>query len=197
MNRNKIIGLCLLLVGFMIIVTVLTHLTFYYPEKEMPVEKTGISFVQASTTYPTRISIPKINLDTEVESVGLTYSGNMSTPKKLMNTGWYKYGTVPGNKGSAVIDGHVDNGLGLAAVFKNLKQLAIGDDVYVKNNLNQELHFRVIDTQIYYYKDVPLTLMFNRDDGPSYLNLITCDGNWIPEEKTDDHRLVVYTKLVQ
>jgi sortase A len=195
-KKNKIIALSSLLSGIILFVITLTYSTYYNPEKEVPVlSKTGASFVLATSSVPQKILIPKIKLDTDVEEVGLTYEGNMATPKKFKNTGWYKYGTLPGQDGSAVIDGHVDNGLSLPGVFKHLKELEVGDDVYVINEAGQNLHFKVFDKQTYYYTEVPRTLLFNKK-GDAYLNLITCDGTWLPEVKTDDHRVVVYTKLV-
>ncbi|HEY0220935.1 MAG TPA: class F sortase, partial [Candidatus Paceibacterota bacterium] len=134
--------------------------------------------------------------DAEVEEVGITFKGNMSTPKNIGNTGWYKYGTVPGELGSSVIDGHVDNGFNLPGVFANLKNLNIGDDVYVKTSENENLHFVVVDKKIYPYKEVPLEEVFNKNDAPR-LNLITCEGDWIDAEQTDENRLVVYTRLVE
>jgi len=179
--------------GLVIGAGILVHALYYAPEKE--VDAANPPFFLATSTYPTQITIPAVGVDAKVEEVGLTYIGNMGTPKFLADTGWYKYGTLPGENGSAVIDGHVDNGLGLAGVFKNLKKVKIGDDIYVTADDDRTLHFSVIDVETYYYMSMPLTFIFNRTGG-AYLNLITCDGNWIPEAKTDDHRIVVYAKLI-
>jgi sortase (surface protein transpeptidase) len=94
-----------------------------------------------------------------------------------------------------VIDGHVDNGLGLSGVFKHLEDLQQGDDVYVVTKTGRELHFVVEDTVSYPYKTVPLETLFSRDDD-ARLNLITCGGSWVKSDKTYDHRFVVYTRLV-
>lgn len=204
MNARKIFALLIIGCGIIIFAGTMRRATSYSREKEMPVQRTGFSSISTSTvisldigltSLPVRIRIPKIAVDAAVEEVGITFKGNMSTPKKLADTGWYKYGTLPGTLGSAVIDGHVDNGFGLPGVFADLKKLQVGDDVYVDTKDSAPLHFVVTEVQTYYYKDVPLDLLFLRKDG-AYLNLITCDGNWIPYEKTDDHRVVVYTKLV-
>ena len=119
----------------------------------------------------------------------------MSVPSNYTDVGWYRYGTVPGQKGSAVIDGHVDNGFGLDGVFKRLPEIQIGDDVYVTTEGGKSLHFKVVDVQTYPYKDAPADRIFNTNDA-SRLNLITCKGSWLSGDKTYDHRMVVYTKLV-
>ncbi len=188
------IGVSLVIFGIILGTRTLVSAIYYAPEKEVTFAKSPF-FLETPGT-PVRIRIPKIDVDTAIEPVGITYLGNMSTPKILSNTGWYKYGTTPGAEGSAVIDGHVDDGLGLPGVFKNLKELRVNDDVYIETKDKTMLHFKVIDVQTYFYTKVPREIVFNRK-GDSYLNLITCDGDWIQSEKTSDRRVVVYTKLVQ
>lgn len=144
---------------------------------------------------PKHFLVPRIDIDAHIQYVGVNAKGNMATPSNFSDVAWYKYGTVPGQMGSAVIDGHVDNGLGLAGVFKRLGELEVGDDVYIETKEGRRLHFRVIRIADYHYLNVPVEELFNRADG-TYLNLVTCEGNWIKGEKTYDQRLVVYTKLV-
>ena len=119
----------------------------------------------------------------------------MGVPSNFSDVAWYKYGTVPGQIGSAVIDGHVDNGLGFLGVFKRLGELRRGDDVYVETEEGSRIHFVVTAVEHYPYKSVPTEFIFNRT-GSAYLNLITCGGNWIKTEKTYDERIVVFTRLV-
>ena len=145
---------------------------------------------------PVKLLIPKLEIDTDVQHVGVTKSGNMAAPNNFVDVGWWKYGTIPGEKGSAVMAGHEDNALSLDGVFKRLGDLEKGDDVYVVDKSGEKKHFRVIDTEIYPYNDAPLDKIFHTDDS-SYLVLITCAGDWIPEAKTNDKRLVVYAELVE
>ncbi len=178
--------------GFGLLTRTLVHGFYYAPEKEMAPPQP--SFFLATSSLPVKISIPKINLEADVEQVGITFKGNMSTPKLVNNTGWYRYGTIPGEKGSAVIDGHVDNGFGLPGVFTNLKELAIGDEIFIYTESGSRLRFEVIGIETYFYTDVPREILFNKNDD-AYLNLITCDGAWLPEKETAEYRLVVYTRF--
>ena len=145
---------------------------------------------------PDRIVIPSIELDAETQHVGLGKSGNMAVPSNYSDVGWYRLGTVPGQMGSAVIDGHVDNGFGLSAVFKRLSEMEIGDDVYIVTRAGTRLHFEVVEIAKYPFQDVPLDKVFNRLDAPR-LNLVTCTGSWLRSDETYDQRMVVYTKLVE
>ncbi|MDB5239355.1 MAG: hypothetical protein JWO00_690 [Candidatus Parcubacteria bacterium] len=146
--------------------------------------------------YPSRLSIPVIGIDAEVRAVGTTAAGTMATPGNFTDVAWYKFGTVPGMKGSAVIDGHEDNGLGLDGVFKHLSDVKIGDDLYVMTDSGTKLHFVVSDVTAYDYLSVPVDLIFNDDTGYR-LRLITCSGRWVSGGDTYDKRLVVTAELKQ
>lgn len=151
----------------------------------------------ATTTaeqLPARIRIPAIGVDAAVQHVGVNALGNMATPKGYDDAGWYKHGTVPGQLGSAVLAGHVDNGLALAGVFKRLDELPPGAEIYVDTQGGEILRFIVERSETYGYQQVPLETVFTVADRPR-LNLITCAGSWIKKEKTYDRRLVVYAVL--
>ena len=96
---------------------------------------------------PERLIIPKLSIHALVHPVGIRADGTMGVPSNFTDVAWYKYGPAPGEKGSAVIDGHVDNALALPGVFKHLSELAPGDDVYVETASSTEVHFIVTDVE--------------------------------------------------
>jgi sortase A len=146
---------------------------------------------RSAEDYPVYLRIPSINVSAAVQQTGLSRKGNMGVPTNYTDVAWYKYGPIPGEKGSAVIDGHVDNGLSLPGVFKNLDRIKVGDTIIVKTAAGTERTFTVQETKMYPYKEVPTELLFNRTDRQR-LNLITCTGAWLPGDKTYDQRLVVF-----
>lgn len=139
---------------------------------------------------PMRLSIPKIDVDTSILYMGLTVSGDMEAPQKNDDTGWYKYGTRPGNEGSAVIAGHL--GVGSSAVFSRLGSLVKGDIVSVVDNRGQTVSFIVREVRTY-SRDTESTEVFNSSTKGAHLNLITCSGNWNANQNTYSERLVVFT----
>ncbi|MES3031714.1 MAG: class F sortase [Patescibacteria group bacterium] len=147
------------------------------------------------STYPTHLSIPRIGVEAQVIQVGVTKKGNMATPRNFTDVGWYKYGTVPGQFGSAVIAGHLDNGLALPGVFTKLNHIQKGDDIYLTDGKNKVQHFVVTKTALYDF-DASASEVFNNKNG-KILNLITCAGNWMTKYKTHGQRLVVTSKLVE
>ena len=93
-----------------------------------------------------------------------------------------------------VIDGHVDNGFGLAGVFNNLQKAEAGDEIIVTTKEGGRYRYVVTSLQTYDYKQVPVESIFSTSGAPR-LAIITCDGAWIAGEKTYDRRLVVYAEL--
>lgn len=187
-------GLLLVVGGLAVFSYTLVNATIIAPQDGQGTPPQTASVVAAGDV-PMRLSIPALSIDAAVQETGLTKVGAMGTPSNFTDVAWYKYGPAPGQVGSAVIDGHVDNGLSLAGVFKHLGDINVGDDVYVTTQSGQQLHFRVSDIEIYPYKDAPSNLIFERNDAVR-LNLITCDGTWVKGDKTYNERLVVYTTLV-
>lgn len=166
---------------------------FYNPDTEIsiPVES---SIPLTPLQEPTRLRIPALSINTPVQHVGVNAKGNMAAPNNFTDVGWYKYGVVPGGDGSAVMAGHVDNGLALAGVFKRLSELKTGDEVLVERVDGSIATFVVTSSRRYPYNKVPTEIIFN-PLGSARLNLITCEGAWVKALKTYDERLVVFTKL--
>lgn len=181
--------------GATVFVVTLVHAVWYAPEKsDYVLPNAPHKAIVVPKENPVRLLIPSLKIDANVQTTGVNAKGNMGVPTNFTDVAWYKDGTSPGQPGSAVIDGHVDNGLGLDGVFKHLAQIQVGDSVYVKTKGGTELHFVVTDIQNYPYDAVPDEKIFNAQDG-QHLNLITCEGAWVAGQKTYDHRLVVYTTL--
>jgi sortase A len=143
---------------------------------------------------PVRVSIPSINVDAEIESVGNDEKGRMDVPEKDENTAWYNPGFRPGMNGNAVLAGHFDKKDGSPAVFWDLEKLGEGDEIIVTDDKGKEWKFAVTKSQKHANKDFPLATVFGNADAPM-LNLITCDGEWSAENGYAD-RYVVYSKLV-
>ena len=129
----------------------------------------------ATSSDPVRLIIPTLSVNASVEFVGLTLRGTMGAPSAYAHAGWYGYGTAPGNLGSAVIDGHVDDGFSLPGVFARLRDIKAGDNVYVETRGGRRLHFVVTGIEVYPHTDAPTDLIFGRADR-ARLNLITCEG---------------------
>lgn len=117
----------------------------------------------------------------------------MSAPKNIVDVGWFSEGTVPGERGSAVIAGHFDAEIGKTGVFNNLNRLKPDDKILVINSFGATTTFIVQKTGVYipgYVADV----FVSNDDG-THLNLITCDGSWDEAKQSFTKRLVIFADI--
>jgi len=169
----------------------LAFATVYVPQQEVPVPEFTLQV--SEDDLPSKLRIPSLAIESDIEHAGILSNGNMAAPKKFANGAWYKYGTVPGMTGSAVIVGHLDNGLGLKGAFFNLSEIQPGAEIEVETKTGKQIRFTVLRTETYPYDQLPDSVF--RDESGAYLNLITCAGKWIYDRRsgmTYDKRVVVY-----
>ncbi|MBM7095182.1 class F sortase [Bacillus sp. H-16] len=144
---------------------------------------------------PLSLSIPAIEVEADIEPVGVLDNGQMGVPADAEGVAWFEPGTMPGNTGNAVLAGHVDSRTG-PAVFWDLNKLEPGDELHVTGEDGEPLTFEVQVTVSYGRNDAPIEEIFGPTD-KKRLNLITCSGTFDRAEGTHDQRLVVYTELIE
>jgi sortase A len=198
MNKQyKKIGVsCVSTIGFVLLV----FLVFSYINSP-----TVIEFIAPKTeargipenfiTTPRELRIDAIEVDAKVQTIGVTPKGNLGIPTNFTDVGWYKDGPFPGQKGSAVIVGHLNGPKIPHAVFYELDKLKVDDIVTVVDGSGNTLTFKVVKSKIYNY-DASTEEIFDNDRSKARLNLITCTGDWIQSQKLYNKRLVVFTELV-
>lgn len=155
-----------------------------------PADKQPDQATLAVPTLPARLFIPSIDVDSPVEYSGVTSTGNMAVPSDIAKTGWYKLGPLPGNKGSAVMSGHVNGPQGQPGVFARLAELRAGDIIKAVDTNGITTVFEVQHTKRY-GKDAQPDEVFHSSEGV-HLNLITCVGDWNAAERQYSDRLVVF-----
>ena len=137
---------------------------------------------------PLYLYIPSISLMANVQDVGIDKKGNMDVPpEKSSNVGWYKYGTLPGNTGTAVFDAHN------TAAFKKLKDVPIGEEIYVFTSSGKWLKFKVSKAKTYSMKTLTPSTLFAQTN-KKQINLITCAGTLLGNGEAT-HRLIVSGEL--
>ena len=152
--------------------------------------------VIASPTAPIGLIIPQIDLVTNIIKVGIAKDGKLDVPHNYTEVGWYKYGTLPGNVGSAVLDGHVDDGAAIPGPFKRLREVKEGDEIYVGMDNGQTLKYVVMNSSVYPTKKFPGEFIFH-DKSAALLKIITCHGRFVKSENTYDQRLLVTAVLAE
>lgn len=152
--------------------------------------------VSVPDNYPALLLIPKISVRAHVQYVGITSKGMMAVPSNFTDVAWYKDGVIPGSVGTAVIDGHLDDGLGLPAVFWSLSKLSSGDEIDIITKDKKTLRFAVSEINLYDNNDPQAPSEIFSQSDKTVIRLITCDGTWSQDQKTYSKRLVVSAELM-
>jgi sortase A len=186
-----LVGLAVL-ISAILVVSYTSHKSLKLYQNPSIVTPTPATVHKEDINYslPTRLQIPKLQIDTHVIYVGLTKDGNMSVPTNVIDAGWYKYGVLPGVTGTAVMAGHLDGLHGEPGVFSNLSKLVPGDTIEVTESNGLVISFVVRETKSYAQTEQPAEV-FTSTSG-SHLNLITCTGSWDKSEHRFAKRLVVF-----
>ncbi|MFE1949417.1 class F sortase [Streptomyces sp. NPDC059524] len=129
-----------------------------------------------SPSPPDRIRIPSIRVDAPLMGLRLTRGGSLDVPppQKKNLAGWYEAGTTPGERGTAVVAGHVDNADG-PAVFYDLGALTRGRTIEIDRRDGSVAVFTVDSVEVYDAKSFPDEKVY----GPrsrAELRVITCGG---------------------
>ncbi|MGH3660016.1 MAG: sortase domain-containing protein, partial [Micromonosporaceae bacterium] len=100
---------------------------------------------------PVRIDIPDIDVSAPVLPVGLAGNGAIELPPadKPHHAGWYEPSVTPGQRGRAVIVGHLDSRYSGHAVFYRLGALRPGHTVTVIRHDGIVAVFRVHATSLH------------------------------------------------
>lgn len=110
--------------------------------------------------------------------LGLTPAGSLAVPpaERENLAGWYEAGTTPGETGTAIVAGHVDNAEG-PAVFYRLGALKKGSTVEVDRRDGSTAVFTVDSVEVYAARDFPDEKVYGAARRPE-LRVITCGGGY-------------------
>ncbi|MEV8591556.1 class F sortase [Streptomyces sp. NPDC052012] len=127
---------------------------------------------------PDRVRIPAIEVNAPLTGLGLTGSGSLDVPPADRENlaGWYEAGTTPGETGTAIIAGHVDNADG-PAVFYSLGALRKGGTIEVDRRDGSVAVFTVDAVEVYDARDFPDRKVYGAAKRPE-LRVITCGGGY-------------------
>lgn len=156
--------------------------------------KNPINGLKRSGIQPTSLKIPAIDLEAQVQHLGITENGEMAVPDNIEDVSWFSPGYQPGQNGRAVMAGHVD-GVDGPAIFWDLSKLQLGDEVVVQDKE------RTLTFKVHTMESVPLDLadvsqVFGYTSSPE-LVLITCSGTYDFDRGTREERLIVYASLIE
>ncbi|WP_055604009.1 class F sortase [Streptomyces aureus] len=142
-----------------------------------------------------RIKIPAIQVAAPIMDVGLDPDGWVAAPppQDANLAGWYQNGISPGQRGTAVVVGHVDNAQG-PAVFYGLGSLEKGQHIEVERYDGRIAVFEIYGLEVYSKDNFPGVQVY-ADTGMPELRVITCGGGYT-RARGYDGNVVVYARMV-
>ena len=155
----------------------------------------GAARAEQAPSRPVRLLIPAIGVDTPLVGLGLQEDRTVEVPDDPRRAGWYRFGATPGDRGAAVVLGHVDSAAG-PAVFARLSALRDGDLVEVELDTGRTATFAVRHVRTYPNAAFPAAQVYRSRRGRHTLNLVTCGGAYDRDAGGYQSNVVVYTRQV-
>lgn len=145
---------------------------------------------------PDRVRIPAIQVDAPMMPVGLDAAGwvDAPPPEDPNLAGWFTGAVSPGEKGTAVVVGHVDNSQG-PAVFYGLGALKQGNHVEVARRDGKTAVFEIYGIEVFEKNNFPGDRVY-ASKGTAELRVITCGGGF-SQQNGYDGNVVVFARLAE
>jgi LPXTG-site transpeptidase (sortase) family protein len=145
---------------------------------------------------PDRVRIPAIQVDAPIMPVGLDAEGWVGAPppEDPNLAGWFTGAVAPGEKGTAVVVGHVDNKQG-PAVFYGLGALKKGNLVEVVRQDGRTAVFEIYGIEVFEKNNFPGDRVY-ASKGAAELRVITCGGGFSKQNGYDGN-VVAFARLVE
>ncbi|WP_432087139.1 class F sortase [Streptomyces sp. bgisy095] len=147
-------------------------------------------------SLPVRVRVPAVRVDAPVTAVGLDAEGWIEAPPPEDDrlAGWFTGAVTPGERGTAVVVGHVDTPSG-PAVFYELGAVGRGSRVEVLRRDGRTAVFTVYGAEVVPKEGFPARRVY-ADSGRPELRLITCGGTYT-EEGGYEGNVVVSARLTE
>ncbi len=145
---------------------------------------------------PDRVRIPAIQVDAPMMPVSLDANGwvDAPPPEDPNLAGWFTGAVSPGEKGTAVVVGHVDNSQG-PAVFYGLGALKKGSRVEVARKDGKTAVFEIYGIEVFEKNDFPGDRVY-ASKGTAELRVITCGGGFSKQSGYAGN-VVTFARLVE
>lgn len=144
---------------------------------------------------PTKLQIPSIAVKAPFTPLTIGAKGQLNAPppNDTNLVGWYKGGVTPGERGAAIVAGHVDTTTG-PAVFLQLQFVKQGATVDITRADGSVATFKVDSVETFNKANFPNDLVY-ADTPNAQLRLITCGGTYDRKAKDYKDNVVVFAHL--
>lgn len=162
---------------------------------EVPVQSSALGQVE-SAPEPVQISYPDIDAELPVQPRGVADDGQMDIPDDAAQAAWYEYGKAPADGvGTTVITAHAGSEETPIGPLYALKDSRPGEEITVEDESGDEHRYAVTSVEQAGKDGLDFAPYFERA-GEHRLVLITCGGQWIPEQNSYADNVIVVAEPV-
>lgn len=146
---------------------------------------------------PTYISVPAIEIESPLIDLGKRNDGTLEVPEGADTNmpSWFNQSPAPGQIGTSVIIGHVDQLDGQPSIFFRLGELKLNDRIDIQREDGSNVSFIVVDKKKIPKKDFPSNEVYAPSSSSS-LRLITCGGEYDSTVSDYDSNIIIYAERV-
>ncbi|MFF2325157.1 MULTISPECIES: class F sortase [unclassified Streptomyces] len=146
-------------------------------------------------SVPKRLQIPSLAVNAPFTDLAIGPTGQLNAPPPNDSNlvGWFKDGATPGERGTAVVAGHVDTTTG-PAVFLQLQFLKPGSTVDITRGDGSVATFKVDSVETFKKAEFPNKRVY-ADTSSAQLRLITCGGPYNRTAKDYEDNVVAFAHL--
>lgn len=139
---------------------------------------------------PIKIRIPDLELDADMDPLEVGQNQTLNPPTSYDRTGWWRDGPEPGEKGPAVVAGHVDSYKG-PAVFYRLRDLTPGGEILIDRADGTTVVFQIDRVEQHSKSNFPTEAVYKQTPD-SQLRLVTCGGEFDESAGSYRDNLIIY-----
>ncbi|GEL99305.1 class F sortase [Cellulomonas terrae] len=147
-----------------------------------------------AASVPVRLEIPTLAVDSALMELGLQDDGSLEVPPGAFPAGWFSGAPTPGERGPAIIVGHIDWVTG-PGVFFRLAELAVGDEILVGRTDGSVVVFRTTGVTRYPKDAFPTDLVYGDLDHAG-LRLVSCGGEFDAATGHYEDNVIAFAELV-
>lgn len=136
--------------------------------------------VPSEVAVPVGLRVGSVGIRLPVVPKGVSSDGQMALPPKPDRVGWWRFGSAPDERGSTVLAGHVDTRRSGIGPLARLREVEVGDEVALALSDGRTARYRTVRVHNIDKQSDALAAVFD-EDGPSRLHVVTCGGEFDPE----------------
>lgn len=159
---------------------------------ENAVPREVINGYTVDADLPRVVAIPKLQINARIKRMVAQASGELSAPRNIYDAGWYDGSVKPGEKGTALLIGHVF-GASKPGIFNRLNNLVPNDVIEVEMGDGTKSSFKVVSIEFMDQEKVDVEkALASSDPARPALNLLTYSGRYDVRTNSYEKRILIH-----